>query len=369
MTPVPAEVFEKQAMLREMFKRILDAPHAAIARQNLVQAAQSSSAVEHAAHAAAQAERAAAKAHAVHDPSRAAVAAAKSEYAKKLPGAVSAKDARKAFDEHKQKTLFESAEKIAADIKGKLLQAVSPEQIVAARTAANAAHARHLGTLMPAPEALRAKYPHVTPDHFRAQYDKSLKDTGVQLARRRHTPASRGVESYIETLPDGTQRVSDAGLGYLHANELRAESAGLMPGDTRSHERFAVHGGVEGMLNHVAKLDIYGRPATNEVADSATALALMKPRNAATKALHQKIDTVSDAAQMQRMQNPLPAARGDAIAEVVRRRAAAAHSLPSFVPPLAPKKRLDALRAPAPTVTQGNVPTLADPQTTAALRR
>jgi hypothetical protein len=317
MTPVPAEVFEKQASLREMFRRISDVPHAAIARHNLAQAARDSSAVHAAEHATAQAADVAKKTHAAHDPLHAARAAAKAEYAKKLPGAVSAKDARKAFDAS-QREIGATAEKLAS--------LTSPEAILAARAAANAAHAKHLGTAMPTPEWLRSTYGHTTPESFRAQYGKSLEATGIQAGKHSSTPAMKGVESYIHTGHDGAARVSDAGLGYLHADQLRAESAALSPKmDTRSHERFALHGGLQGMMNHVQNLDIHGRPATNEVTDSAAALAKMKPRNAQTGALWQRIQATEG-------KGPSGPAR----------------------------KRLDAVRAPAPTQTQGNAPTAVD---------
>lgn len=331
----------KSAGLIEAFKRLKDAPHAVQVRKNLADTAKRSEAAHQAA---AHAQKGADQA--THYSALAAARTqAKSSYAKHLPGPVSAKDARKAFEASKP-SAPSMHEKRAADVKGKLLHIAqgaassSPEQIAAARVAANAAHAKYLGTAMPTPEWLRSTYGHTTPDAFRAQYAKSIEATGVQHGPRGVPESERGVESYITRGPDGSQRVSDAGLGYLHADRLRAETAALTSGmktraqtaaaqtgvplspeaalqekikRSRSNERSALHGGLEGMMNHAANLDIHGRPAVNEVAESGSALAQLVPKDPKTRALWDRISAADDQAFKIRMQSPPTSRRLDAV--------------------------------------------------------
>lgn len=195
---------------------------------------------------------------------------------------------------------------VASGVSGGV-QAGAP--LAAARQAASKAHATHLGTAMPSVDTLRSQYGAVTPEQFRATYAQSLKETGKRRALPGHNAASQGVESYLQKMPDGSTRVSDTGLAYLHANKHRAETQSLLPHyDAGTHQAYSLHGGREGMLNAAQGLDIHGNPAVDEVTQSAEALAKMKPRDAATKSLWERIHAADTKAQQTRAAAPAPAA-------------------------------------------------------------
>lgn len=224
-----------------------------------------------------------------------------------------------------------------------------------------ATQAGHLGSVMPTPEALRAKYKGVTPDQFRAQYNADLAGTARFKTKPGHTDATRGVESYIT--PGGLfrrSRVSDSGLAYMHAAEQRAGTVAAYPhASRRAHDTLSVQGGTRGVENALADRDIHGNLASDEVMQSGAALSRMVPRDEATKALWARINATA-----QRM--PAPDAGGGAL-ERARRQAAAAHAsvaadqtaVPTVVP-AARRELADAatvppmrLRRQAPTAQAG----------------
>lgn len=195
---------------------------------------------------------------------------------------------------------------VASGVSGGV-QAGAP--LAAARQAASKAHATHLGTAMPSVDALRSQYGAVTPEQFRATYAQSLKETGTHRTPRGHSPASRGVESFLQKMPDGSTRVSDTGLAYLHANKNRVDTQSLVPQyDADTHQWYSIHGGAEGMANGGMKLDIHGNPAVDDLDENIAALAKMKPRDAATKSLWERIHAADTKAQKIRAAAPTLAA-------------------------------------------------------------
>lgn len=93
----------KTAGMRDLFKRISDAPHAIQVRTQLARAAKDSNATHHAAELSARADGNARYAQLAADRLKGARAQAAKAYSEKLPGQASASEAKKAFTEAKAK--------------------------------------------------------------------------------------------------------------------------------------------------------------------------------------------------------------------------------------------------------------------------